>query len=278
MVLPSGFGLPPLPYLAALAGGTLVVSALLVALEPPIDQRTVVALAPWMAIGGTLHALGQPPIEVYDPVLRPLFGTPAVYFTTYVTLGTVWVFLSLFGVRRGHDEAISRNLGLVGTGILTVLLVLAAITALRSGLLALVWPTVAVVGAVVLAAVTLLVVALWRTPIIVRTRYAAPVVVFAHAFDGVSTAIGTDVIGVGERSPVPRAIMDFAGTLPTAPVIGEGWLFALVKLVVAVAVVVLMHQYLEDEPVEASLLLAFIAAVGLGPATNNVVLFLFTPV
>ncbi|GGN93201.1 MULTISPECIES: DUF63 family protein [Haloarcula] len=278
MVLPTGFGLPPVPYLAALAGGTLVVSALLVALDPPIDQRIVVALAPWMAIGGTLHALGQPPIEVYDPVLRPLFGTPSVYFTTYVTLGTVWVLLSLFGVRRGHDETVSRNLGLTGTGILTVLLVLAAITALRSELLALVWPTVAVVGAVVLSAITLLLVALWRTPIIVRTRYAAPVVVFAHAFDGVSTAIGTDVIGVGERSPVPRAIMDFAGTLPTAPLIGEGWLFALVKLVVAVAVVVLMHQYLEDEPAEGSLLLAFIAAVGLGPATNNVVLFLFTPV
>ncbi|WP_254272086.1 DUF63 family protein [Haloarcula marina] len=278
MVLPSGFALPPLPYTAALVGGTFVVAALLVALEPPIDQRTVVALAPWMAIGGSLHALNQPPIELYTAAIRPLFGTPAVYFTTFVTLGTVWVLLSLFGVRRGHDENVSRNLGLVGTGVLTVLLFLAAISALRSGLLSLVWPTVSVVVALVLSAVTLLVVALWRTPLIVRSRYAAPVVVFAHALDGVSTAVGTDVIGVGERSPVPRAIMDFAGTLPIASTIGEGWLFIAVKLFVAVLVVALMHQYLEEEPVEGSLLLSFIAAVGLGPATNNIVLFLFTPV
>ncbi|MBX0295149.1 DUF63 family protein [Haloarcula nitratireducens] len=277
MVLPSGFALPPLPYLVALTAGTLLVTALLVAFEPPIDQRTVVALAPWMVIGGALHALNQPPIELYDAAIRPLFGTPAVYFTTYVTLGTVWVVLSLFGVRRGHDENVSRNLGLVGTGVMTVLLVLAAITALRSGLLSLVWPTVAVVGGLVVAGLTLLAAALWRTPVIVRTRYAAPVVIFAHALDGVSTAIGADVIGIGERSPLPRAIMEFAGTLPTASIIGVGWLFVLVKLVVAVGVVFLMHEYLEDEPVEGSLLLAFVAAVGLGPAANNVVLFLFIP-
>ncbi|MFC6757272.1 hypothetical protein ACFQER_12080 [Halomicroarcula sp. GCM10025894] len=48
------------------------------------------------------------------------------------------------------------------------------------------------------------------------------------------------------------------------------------KLVVAIAVVVLMDDYLQEEPVEASLLLSLVAAVGLGPATNNVVLFLFT--
>lgn len=275
MVLPTGFSLPPLPYLAALGGGTVVVTALLYALEPPIDQRTVVALAPWMAIGGTLHAFYQPPIQAYEPAFRPLFGTPAVYLTTYVTLGAVWVALSLFGVRRGHGETISRNLGLIGTGILTVLLVMAVVMAESAGRLALIWPTVSVVVAAVTAAVTVLVVALWRTPIVVRTRYAAPVVVFAHAIDGVSTAIGTDVLGVGERSPVPRMIMEFAGTLPTEPYLGSGWLFLLVKLVVAVVVVVLMHEYVRDDPVEGSLLLAFVAAVGLGPATNNVVLFLF---
>jgi len=48
-----------------------------------------------------------------------------------------------------------------------------------------------------------------------------------------------------------------------------------VKLVVAVAIVFLMDDYLQEEPVEASLILSVVAAVGLGPATNNVVLFLF---
>jgi len=48
-----------------------------------------------------------------------------------------------------------------------------------------------------------------------------------------------------------------------------------VKLLVAVGVVVLMDDYLNDEPIEASLILSVVAAVGLGPATNNIVLFLF---
>jgi len=276
MVLPSGFGLPPLPYLVVLVGGVVLIAALLVALEPPVDQRTVVALAPWMALGGALHALNQPPIELYDAALAPLFGTPSVYLTTFNIMGTVWLLLSFVGVRMGHDENIPRNLGLVGTGILTVVLLLSAVTALRSDLIDPVWAPLAVLLSLFVAAITVLVVALWRTPLVIRARYAAPTVIFAHVFDGISTAIGTDVIGVGERSPVPRAIMDFAAGLPTASTIGSGWLFVLVKLVVAVAVVVLMDDYLKDDPVEASLVLSVVAAVGLGPATNNVVLFLFT--
>ncbi|WP_277541911.1 DUF63 family protein [Haloarcula laminariae] len=275
MILPSGFGLPPLPYLVALVGGAFLIAALLVALEPPVDQRTVVALAPWMALGGALHALNQPPIELYDAALVPLFGTPSVYLTTFNLMGAVWLLLSFFGVRTGNSGNISRNLGLVGTGVLTVILLLSAVTALRSGLVDPVWPALSVLLSLFVAAIAVLAVALWRTPLIIRARYAAPTVVFAHVFDGISTAIGTDVLGVGERSPVPRAIMEFAAGLPTASAIGSGWLFVLVKLLVAVAVVVLMDDYLNDEPVEASLVLSLVTAVGFGPATNNVVLFLF---
>lgn len=277
MILPTGFALPPLPYLLALLAGTLVVTALLYALEPRVDQRTVVALAPWMAVGGALHAFHQPPIEAYDAAVRPLFGAPAVYLTTYVATGFVWVALSLVGVRRGHDENVTRNLGLTGVGVLTVLLVLAVVMAQRSGLLALIWPTAAVVAAAVVAAVTVLAVALWRTPVVVRARYAAPVVVFAHTLDGVSTMVGADILGIGERSPVPAAIMEFAAGLPTASLLGSGWLFVVVKLVVAAGIVVLTHEYVEEEPVEGGLLLAFATAVGLGPAVNNIVIFLFLP-
>jgi uncharacterized membrane protein len=278
MVLPSGLALPPLEYTVALLAGTLVVTALLYALEPPVDQRTVVALTPWMALGGALHAFHQPPIEAYRPVVAPLFGAPAVYLTTLVTLGVVWITLTLFSVRRGHSETISRNLGLIGTGLLTVLLVIAVVMALESDLLGLIWPTVAVVVAIVVTAVTVLAVALWRTPVVVRMRYAAPTVVFAHMLDGVSTAVGADIVGITERTPIPARIMEFAGTLPTAPYLGKGWLFVFVKLLVAIGVVFLLDDYLEEEPVEASLMLALVTAVGIGPATNNIVLFLFIPV
>lgn len=278
MILPSGFELPPLLYLALLVSGAVLIAAVLWSLSPPIDQRTVVGLAPWMALGGALHALNQPPIELYDATLSPLFGSPAVYLTTFNVVGTVWVVLALFETRRNSQGRAALHMGLIGTGILTVVLVLSAITALRSDQLALIWPTVSVFGGLVVGGLSLAAIAFWRTPIIVRARYAAPVVLFAHGFDGVSTAIGKDVIGVAERSPIPRLIMDLAGRLPTAETIGSGWLFIFVKVVVAMVVVVSMDEYLNEEPVEASLVLSAITAVGLGPATNNFVLFLFTPV
>jgi len=278
MVLPSGLEIPPLVYLAVLISGAVLIGVVLWALNPPIDQRTVVGLAPWMALGGALHALGQPSIELYDPVLLPLFEAPAVYLTTFILAGTVWVVVALLDTRRGDEGNASMHVGLVGTGVLTVILVLSAFTALRSGRLALIWPTVSVFGALVIGGLALAGIAFWRTPILIRTRYAAPVVLFAHAFDGTSTAIGKDIIGVAERSPIPRAIMDLAGSLPTASTIGSGWLFVFVKLVVAMVVVISMDEYLAEKPVEGSLVLSVIAAVGLGPATNNFVIFLFTPV
>jgi len=192
-------------------------------------------------------------------------------------VGAIWVFVALLETRRNAQGRAAMHMGLVGLGVLTVVLVLSAITALRSDQLALIWPTASVFGGLVVAGVSLAAIAFWRTPIVIRARYAAPVVLFAHAFDGVSTAIGKDVVGVAERSPIPRLIMDLAGSLPTAETIGSGWLFIFVKVVVAMVVVVSMDEYLSEEPVEASLVLSAIAAVGLGPATNNFVLFLFTP-
>ncbi|MFB6309225.1 MAG: DUF63 family protein [Haloarculaceae archaeon] len=271
-LLPSGFALPPLLYLFALLGGTGVVVALLYAIEPPVGQTTAVALAPWMALGGGLHALHQ--IGAYPDLYRPLFGTPAVYLTLFVLAGFVWILLALVATVRGRMQNLDRNLGLVGLAILSVLVVVVVRRGVAAGTLALAWPAISVVVATLVAAVTVLLVSLWRTPVFVRTRLVGPLVVFAHALDGVTTAVGADVLGVTERTPIPRAIMEFAASLPTAQYVGVGWLFVLVKLAVASAVVVLMARYVEEDPAEGSLLMALIAAVGLGPATNNLLLFM----
>jgi len=64
------------------------------------------------------------------------------------------------------------------------------------------------------------------------------------------------------------------GRLPTADLLGTGWLFVLVKLAVAAAIVVLLADYVAEEPVEGNLLVVLVAAVGTGPAANNLTLFL----
>ena len=272
LVLPSGLALPPLPYLIALVGGCVLVTALLVAVEPPIDQKLAVAMAPWIATGGALHAFYQ--LGAFTPRYEPLFGAPAVYLTTFVVTGVVWLVVSVVGIVRGRAENVHRNMGLTGTGVLTVLFVFAAYQGMGGGAFDPVWPAVAVVVALALTVLTVFVISVWRTPVFFRTRYVGPVVVFAHALDGVSTAIGADVIGVTERTPIPRAIMEFAGQLPTADLLGVGWLFVLVKLVVAAVVVVAFNRYVDDDPAEATLVLLGVTAVGLGPAMNNLFLFL----
>ncbi len=273
LVLPDGFALPPLSYLIALVGGCFLVSALLYAVEPPIDQRLAVAVAPWIAVGGALHAFYQ--LGAFSPIVAPLFGAPAVYLTAFFVTGFTWLVLSVVGVGLGSLDTVDRNLGLTGTGVLTVLFVILVLQDFGSGTLDPVWPAVALVGALVLTVATVFCIGIWRTPVFVRTRYVGPVVIFAHALDGVSTAVGADVAGVvfEERTPIPRAIMEFAGQLPTAEVLGVGWLFVLVKLVVAAVVVVAFNRYVEEEPAESTLILLAIIGVGLGPAANNLFLF-----
>jgi uncharacterized membrane protein len=95
----------------------------------------------------------------------------------------------------------------------------------------------------------------------------------AHALDGVSTAVGIDLLGFGERTPLSRLVIEFGASLPTAPAIGGAWLFVLVKLVVASVVVVALTETVREEPTTGRLLLGFVAAVGLGPGAHNVLLF-----
>ncbi|MCO8268932.1 DUF63 family protein, partial [Haloferax sp. AB510] len=97
--------------------------------------------------------------------------------------------------------------------------------------------------------------------------------IFGHALDALSTAVGIDVLGFGERTPLSRIILEAAAALPTAEVIGVGWLFVLVKLVVAGFVVALLADYVREDPTEGALLLGLVAAVGLGPGVHNLLLF-----
>ena len=140
-----------------------------------------------------------------------------------------------------------------------------------------IWPVLGLVVSIVLTFVIYIAIGAWRTYVIAQARYVGAFVLFAHTFDGVTTAIGVDVLGGGERSALPAAILDFAAGLPVADTIGTGWLFVLVKVTLASAIVVLFADYLDEEPAQANLLLAIIAIVGLGPAVNNFFLFLLSP-
>ncbi|WP_136690021.1 DUF63 family protein [Halorhabdus amylolytica] len=280
MVLPSGFVVPDVPYLVALGLGSLLTTLLLWGLEPPVTKNHVFAFSPWIAVGGITHAFYQitvPPAVTSPPGLypewvAPLFSAPAVYVTLYVVVGIVWLVLIFVGAIGGALDRTHLHLGITGLGVLVVFLTAMVWQGLEIGLSP-TWPIVGLVLAVPITAVAYFLLSIRWTSVVAQTGLAGAAVVFAHVFDGVITAIGYDVLGASERTPLPAAIMAFAGDLPTAAYLGSGWLFVVIKVIVATLVVAAVADIVDERPAAGSLLLTFVAAFGLGPATNNFVLF-----
>ncbi|MFB6267049.1 MAG: DUF63 family protein [Halodesulfurarchaeum sp.] len=311
MVLPAGTTLPPLPHALGLLAAAGLVGFVLVRQGVELDGPLVLALSPWMITGAILYALYQ--IAVPPDPIAPLFSSPTVYLTTATVAGAVLagsraVFSSpdqsFTGTQSasgdaaagapadGADETLppvwsgrqssslrSRvspsTLSVAAFGSIVALTTLAvALAAGRArGTLAPAWPAVGAVVGVGLGW------SVWRVFAASRPEAAAVLgrvgllAVVGHALDGVSTAVGVDVFGYGEQTPLSRLIMDLAGSLPTAPLLGVGWLFVLVKVAVALLVVWLLAGYVREEPTPGYALLTIVIAVGLGPGVHNLVLF-----
>ncbi|MGB9955965.1 DUF63 family protein [Haloferax prahovense] len=263
-ILPEGFALPPLPYLVALVAGLVGVGIGLRRTRPTVTPAHVAALVPWMVSGSALHVLYV--IDALPPAVEPLAGTPAVYLSVAVVAGATW--LALDATDLDSPTALAIPGALVAAGLAGFALFIG----LAAGTLSVVWPGFALVAALVATPLT------WRAVTRVAPEAAAAgslglLAIFGHALDALSTAVGIDVLGFGERTPLSRIILEAAAALPTAEVIGVGWLFVLVKLVVAGFVVALLADYVREDPTEGALLLGLVAAVGLGPGVHNLLLF-----
>jgi len=270
MVLPEGFALPSLPYLVGLGIGLAATLALLWAIDPPVTDWTVVAFAPWMATGAVLHVLYQQ--GAFPPILEPLFSTGAVYVTTAIVAGLVWIVATLLTAMR-RNATTARQVGTIGTGVAVTFTMFSLYLGAQTGSLNPFWPVVGAVLAGVVAALAWVFLSFTVTEAAAVTAKSGALVVFAHSLDGVSTAIGVDVLGAGERNPTSQAVLDLAGRLPVADTVGVGWLFVVVKVALALLVVWLFEEYVRDAPRQGRVLLGLVAAVGLGPGVHNLLLF-----
>lgn len=262
--LPEGFGLPPVGYLIALLAALAAVAYGVVRRDPAFGPGHVIALVPWMCVGAAGHVLYV--LGALPPLLRPLFGTPAAYLTTAAVAGAVW----LAALASGRDDAPL----LAVAGVLALLPAVGRVLAygLAAGSLSPLLPAAGLIGGAALGGAT------WAGLVRARegvaaTRAAGAVAVVAHGVDGVTTAVGVDLLGFGERTPASRLVIEFAAGLPTADLLGAGWLFVLVKLAVACLVVVAIAPTVREEPREGYGLLALVSAVGLGPGVHNALLF-----
>ncbi|SEW26590.1 DUF63 family protein [Halobacterium jilantaiense] len=267
-VLPSGFALPSLPYLVAVAAATLAVVAGLRRDRPAVSTRVVLALAPWMVLGSSLYVCYQ--LALFPDAVAPFFGSPVVYVTTFAVAGATW----LVARRAGPSVPVVPALAAAGSLLAVPTVGAALYRGWTEQTLTLPWPLAAVAAAAVLTAATWAVVARVRPDDAATVGAAGVLAVFGHALDATSTTVGIDVLGYGEQTPLSAAIIEFAADLPTEPLLGTGWLFVLVKLALAAGVVALLADYVRELPSEGNLLLGVVAAVGLGPGVHNVVLFI----
>lgn len=273
-LLPEGLVVPPLPYAVALGVLAVVIGLALSSLQPRVDQRVVLGAVPWMVAGAAAHVFYQLDrlVDIYPAAVEPLAAAPVVYVTALLAFAGTWAALTAWARRTGSEDSVGVGLAVAGTAAAALLLAFAG----TSGVYAAATPTWSVIGLVVTVPLTAVTYAgfSYRWP--TAADLAGPLgllAVFAHALDGVTTTVGIDVLGRAERSPLPEMIMDFAGTLPTAPYLGTGWLFVLVKLAVAVGIVVAFADYIEEDPTRGNLLFGAVVVFGLGPAVNNLLLF-----
>jgi uncharacterized membrane protein len=266
-LLPTGFALPPLPYLVGLLVAVAAVLALLGRVDPEVTPAVVAGFASWMVAGAAGYALFQ--VGGVPAPLAPLFGSPAVYLSTFVLAGLVWAGLDAKGLPadawalRSVPALLALSGAVAASGVVAV--AFASAERLRPF-----WPGVGLLVALVLG------LAVWLALRRLRpvTRAAGPagfVLVVGHVLDGVSTAVGTDLLGFGEQTPLSRLVIEAGAAL--APGLGGGWLFVIVKTALAAVVLVVLADYVREDPRWGPLLVGLVAAVGLGPGAHNIVLF-----
>lgn len=135
------------------------------------------------------------------------------------------------------------------------------------------WPTVSVLGAVALTAGVWMAVHRASPPVSRQAGWMGVFVVFGQAIDAISTAVGVDVLSVSEQVPLSRAVLNLAATLPTASLIGVGWLFVVLKLSLATGLVWLVATDSETTPLGTRLLFLGAGLAGLLPGVRNLILY-----
>ncbi|MGQ5514663.1 DUF63 family protein [Halococcus saccharolyticus] len=135
------------------------------------------------------------------------------------------------------------------------------------------WPAISVFGAIALTIMVWLAIRRVSPSVSTQAGWMGLFVVFGQAVDAVSTAVGVDVLSVTEQVPLSRAVLELAAILPTASLIGVGWLFVIVKMVLATGLVWLVATDSETTPLGTRLLFLGAGLVGLLPGVRNLILY-----
>ena len=258
-------------------------------------KRFFYAIVPFMLFGGALRAVEDAFVAAIEAGVSPalefpasaLFISPFIYFTVF-GIATASFFLSKRLQQRGLTESYTRPLGVIGAGWLATtvgyLLSLVATTdyvSFEPAIPAIILGLAAVSAVVVYAGAE----QFWPAAN-TGTGLVGLVVVWGHAVDGFANVLANDWtqvwnLGVdySPKHPFNEFVIDTTGTLQGGDAIagvyvGEAWPFALVKILVPLAIVALFNdEFMDESPRFGIMLLGAVIALGLGPGTRDMLRF-----
>lgn len=262
----------------------------------PYDQF-LYALVPFMLFGGALRTVEDAFVQAMrageTPALEfpasALLISPFIYFTVFViALGAF--LLSKWLVHRDATETWTYPLAAMGlfwllatVGYLFSLSVTTDYVSFHPSIL------VVILGLATVFSVAAYVAAeRWRPVINAGTGLMGLVVVWGHAVDGFANVLANDWthlwslgINYSPKHPFNEFVMTTTGSLQGGEAIagiyvGTAWPFAIIKILVPLAIVAIFdEEFVEESPRFAVMLLGAIVAVGLGPGTRDMLRFAF---
>lgn len=214
---------------AAVAVGALAVGVAGWVESLPVSEATVAATGPWAVAGGGVVVAAD--IGVYDRV--PFVTVPTLLVSLLVVALGIWLaFTGIAELRtRPHSE---RYLGASGIGVASVVVGALFFTAPEVAPVRLAWLALAVVAAPVVAVGPYFVLSVVYTDAVAQLRFAGLYAVAAVVFDGVASAITTEILGTGDEALVTSGLSLAVGAAGLSP---SGWQLLAVHALVGVGAV-----------------------------------------
>ena len=262
-VLPLDFILPPAPYIIFILGFACLIAFILWKIGIEINEKTIVALVPWMAFGSSLRVLSL--VGIAPGEMNYFLGNPIVYITTFIIGGIVWSLGAHFGGNSRVDQIVFAGGSICFVGVIGIIT--------SNGLSHSLWPFFGLILSILVSVGVWKIIQYKKSEIPIALGSTGFLLVLGQTVDGISTAIGIDILNFNEQTPISKIIIDFAGRLPSSDIIGAGWLFVCVKIGLAVYMAVLFTEYIREKPLNARICLIIMIAVGIGPGIHNLILY-----
>lgn len=256
----------------------VIVSALLMAIRPPVTRRIVVAWLPWGIAAAALSVYAS--AAAYPPLVRVAIAGPGAYLLVGALAGIAWLAMLVFGASKRSWPDLGTPLAAIGSGVALALVV--GVVAM-DGAIEITGISLLVVFPIVAAAVAGVVsLGFWFSdPDAAATGIAGGVVVFGHVLDAMAATLAAASVG-GAGSSLLAALaassataLDIAGRLGVDPTLAWSWLLLWSKLVVAILLVAVVARLARHRPTPRNVVLGGVGLAGVVPGMTTLML-LFT--